>query len=86
VGAALVRALITGAQVRGVTSVTMDVMHGNDPALAMIKGHWPIARTRRSRECNTICIQLVDEQRRQPSAVRGYRFGLSSLAPAPAGE
>ena len=48
VGSALVRALITGAQVRGVTSVTMDVMHGNDRALAMIKGHWPAARTRRS--------------------------------------
>jgi ribosomal protein S18 acetylase RimI-like enzyme len=59
VGSALVRALITGAQVRGVTTVTMDVMHGNDRALAMIRGHWPIARTRRSRECNTICIQLV---------------------------
>jgi ribosomal protein S18 acetylase RimI-like enzyme len=59
VGSALVRALITGAQVRGVTTVTMDVLHGNDRALAMIKGHWPIARTRRSRECNTICIQLV---------------------------
>jgi len=59
VGSALVRALMTGAQVRGVTTVTMDVMHGNDRALAMIKGHWPIARTRRSRECNTICIQLV---------------------------
>ena len=59
VGPALVRALITGAQVRGVTTVTMDVMHGNDRALAMIKGHWPVARTRRSRECITICIQLV---------------------------
>ena len=59
VGPALVRALITGAQVRGVTTVTMDVLHGNDRALAMIKGHWPVARTRRSRECITICIQLV---------------------------
>ena len=29
VGSALVRALITGAQVRGVTSVTMDVLPGN---------------------------------------------------------
>ena len=48
VGSALVRALITGAQVRGVTSVTMDVMHGNDRALAMIKSHWPAARSRRS--------------------------------------
>jgi hypothetical protein len=50
---------MTGAQVRRVTTVTMDVLHGNDRALAMIKGHWPIARTRRSRECITICIQLV---------------------------
>ena len=65
VGSALVRALITGAQVRGVTSVTMDVMHGNDRALAMIKGHWPIARTRRSRDCNTLCIELADDQQHQ---------------------
>jgi ribosomal protein S18 acetylase RimI-like enzyme len=60
VGSALVRALITGAQVRGVTTVTMDVMHGNDRALAMIKGHWPAARTRRSRDCDTLCVKLVD--------------------------
>ena len=58
VGSALVRALITGAQVRGVTSVTMDVLHGNDRALAMIKGHWPAARTRRSRDCDTLCVQI----------------------------
>jgi ribosomal protein S18 acetylase RimI-like enzyme len=66
VGSALVRALITGAQVRGVTSVTMDVMHGNDRALAMIKGHWPVARTRRSRDCNTLYVQLADGEHRQP--------------------
>jgi L-amino acid N-acyltransferase YncA len=66
VGSALVRALMTGAQVRGVTSVTMDVMHGNDRALAMIKGHWPAARTRRSRDCVTIHVQLADYQERQP--------------------
>ena len=59
VGSALVRALITGAQVRGVTSVTMDVLHGNDRTLAMIKGHWPAARARRSRDCDTLCIQLA---------------------------
>jgi ribosomal protein S18 acetylase RimI-like enzyme len=62
VGSTLVRALVTGAQVRGVTSVTMDVMHGNDRALAMIKGHWPAARTRRSSYYATICVQLVDYQ------------------------
>jgi L-amino acid N-acyltransferase YncA len=66
VGSALMRALITGAQVRGVTSVTMDVMHGNDRALAMIKGHWPAARTRRSRDCCTICVQLAVDERQQP--------------------
>jgi ribosomal protein S18 acetylase RimI-like enzyme len=60
VGSALVRALIAGAQVRGVTSVTMDVMHGNDRALAMIKGHWPAARTGRSKDCDTLCITLAD--------------------------
>ena len=58
VGWTLVRALITGAQVRGVTSVTMDVLHGNDRVLAMIKGHWRAARARRSRDCDTICVRL----------------------------
>jgi GNAT superfamily N-acetyltransferase len=66
VGSALVRALATGAQVRGVTSVTMDVMYGNDRALAMIKGHWPDARARRSRDCYTICVQLADGEQHQP--------------------
>jgi ribosomal protein S18 acetylase RimI-like enzyme len=69
VGSTLVRALVTGAQVRGVTSVTMDVMHGNDRALAMIKGHWPAVRTRRSTDYATICVQLADYQERQPLAL-----------------
>jgi GNAT superfamily N-acetyltransferase len=68
VGSTLVRALMTGAQVRGVTSVTMDVMHGNDRAFAMIKAHWPAARSRRSRDCATICVQLADYQEHQPLA------------------
>jgi ribosomal protein S18 acetylase RimI-like enzyme len=58
VGSALMRALITGAEAQGVTSVTMDVLHGNYPALAMIKSRWPAARTRRSRDFDTICVQL----------------------------
>ena len=41
IGAALVRALITGAQARGVTEVTMDVLPGNQRMLAMIRSHWP---------------------------------------------
>jgi GNAT superfamily N-acetyltransferase len=67
VGSALVRALAAGAQVRGVTSVTMDVMYGNDRALAMIRGQWPAARARRSRDCYTICVQLADGEQHQPS-------------------
>jgi ribosomal protein S18 acetylase RimI-like enzyme len=80
VGSALMRALITGGQVRGVTSVTMDVLHGNDRALAMIKGHWPDARTRRSRDCDTICVQLVDDQQHQPPA-RLARLSTRQSAP-----
>jgi ribosomal protein S18 acetylase RimI-like enzyme len=45
VGSALMRALVTRAQARGVASMTMDVMHGNRAVLAMIAGHWPTART-----------------------------------------
>jgi ribosomal protein S18 acetylase RimI-like enzyme len=58
VGSALVRALITSAQARGVTSVTMDVLPGNHKVLAMIKGHWPEARTGYSRDYGTIRVQL----------------------------
>src|SRR5260370_10991221 len=47
VGSALVRALISGAQARGVTSVAMDVLPGNYRVLAMIAGHWSAARIRR---------------------------------------
>jgi ribosomal protein S18 acetylase RimI-like enzyme len=61
VGPTLVRALIAGAQIRGVTSVTMDVMHGNDRAVRMIKRHWPAASPRRSRDYMTMCIQLAND-------------------------
>lgn len=96
VGSALVRALIAGAQVRGVTSVTMDVMHGNDHVIAMIKRHWPDARPRRSRDCTTLSIQLADEMHaRQLTAVeasnlpalhqggRGLGDGVRLAPPSP---
>ena len=44
VGSALMRALVTGAQARGVTTLEMDVLNGNRQVLAMITGHWPAAR------------------------------------------
>jgi ribosomal protein S18 acetylase RimI-like enzyme len=84
-GSALVRALITGAQVRGVTSVTMDVMHGNDRALAMIKSHWPAARTRRSRDYVTLCVQLVDYREHLPQGLLARPGTRQSALPATAG-
>src|ERR1700722_2679408 len=64
-GAALVRALITGAQVRGVTLVTMDVLHGNHRAHAMITDHGPAGAPRRSRDCETIDISLAHGEQDQ---------------------
>jgi GNAT superfamily N-acetyltransferase len=85
VGSTLVRALMAGAQVRGVTSVTMDVMHGNDRALAMIKGHWPAARTRRSSDYATICVQLVDDEQHQSLVLPGHPGTQRSAPLATAG-
>jgi L-amino acid N-acyltransferase YncA len=84
-GSTLVRALITGAQVRGVTSATMDVMHGNDRALAMIKGHWPAARTRRSKDCDTLCVPLSDDEQQQPAVFSTRSGSRPSASMATAG-
>jgi GNAT superfamily N-acetyltransferase len=43
VGAALMRALLTGARARGVTTLEMDVLDGNRRVVGMITGHWPAA-------------------------------------------
>jgi predicted RNA polymerase sigma factor len=64
VGSALVRALITSAQARGVTSVAMDALPGNHQVLALIAGHWAAARTGHSRDYDTICVQLPHARRR----------------------
>jgi ribosomal protein S18 acetylase RimI-like enzyme len=57
-GSALVRALLAGAQARGVTFVVMDVLHANQRVLAMIRGHWPEAGFDVSRDCVTARIPL----------------------------
>ena len=44
VGSALMRALVSGAQARGVSTLEMDVLDSNRQVLAMITGHWPAAR------------------------------------------
>jgi GNAT superfamily N-acetyltransferase len=58
VGAALVRALLAGAQARGATWLTMDVLPGNDEVLAMITGHWAPVRTGRAADCVTVHVPL----------------------------
>jgi GNAT superfamily N-acetyltransferase len=58
VGSALVRALISRARARGVTSLTMDVLPDNRQMLAMIAAHWTVARRHRSADCVTIQVML----------------------------
>ena len=58
VGSALMRELVSSAQVRGVTAMNMDVRHDNQRVLAMITGHWPGARTTRSSDCLTLRVEL----------------------------
>ena len=79
VGSALVGALISRAQARGVTSLIMDVLPDNRQMLAMIASHWPAARTWRRADCVTIQAALVPEQRAvPPPAARAARRLLTS--------
>jgi GNAT superfamily N-acetyltransferase len=63
VGSALMRVLVARAEQRGVTCLTMDVLHGNHQVLAMIAAHWPTARSSRSREGLTILAPLTWRER-----------------------
>jgi GNAT superfamily N-acetyltransferase len=58
VGSALMRALISRAQARGVLSLTMDVLPSNAQVLAMIAGHWTAAHRDRSADCVTVQVGL----------------------------
>jgi GNAT superfamily N-acetyltransferase len=58
VGAALMRALISRAQARGVTALTMDVLPGNRRVLSMILAHWPDAAVGHSPDGLDIRISL----------------------------
>ena len=61
VGSALVRALISRAQARGVTSLSMEVLPSNRDVLAMIAGYWPATRTHRGVDSVTIHAGLVPD-------------------------
>jgi L-amino acid N-acyltransferase YncA len=78
VGAALMRALVTGAQARGLTSMTMDVLHGNQRVLAMILAHWPAARIDQSSDGLAIRIRLEDQHQHQHQ----HRYQQPSAATA----
>jgi GNAT superfamily N-acetyltransferase len=58
VGAALMRAIVTGAQARGVTVLEMDVLDSNRQVLAMVTGHWPAARVERTADGLAIRVRL----------------------------
>ena len=58
VGSALMRALVAGAQARGVTTLEMDVLDGNRQVLAMITGHWPAARVDHNSDGFAIRVRL----------------------------
>jgi GNAT superfamily N-acetyltransferase len=65
VGAALMRALISRAQARGVTALAMDVLPGNRQVLSMILAHWPDAAVGHSPDGLDIRIPLPPAWPRQ---------------------
>ena len=68
VGSALMRALVTGAQARGVSTLEMDVLDGNRQVLAMITGHWPAACVDHNSDGFAIRVRLPQVSSR-PTAV-----------------
>ena len=66
VGAALIRALLSRAQARGVTGVSMDVLPSNRAVLAMITSHWPAACADRSADSVTVQLQLLPQRTERP--------------------
>jgi GNAT superfamily N-acetyltransferase len=78
-GAALMRALVTGAQARGVTLLEMDVLDGNRQVLDMITSHWPAASIGHSRDSVSIRIRLPQRQRQRPEARSGSRLAATAI-------
>lgn len=74
VGSALTRAVIARARGRGVTSLTMDVLHGNRQVLAMILSHWADARVEDDADCVTVRVPLPKPHRQRHHAAPGPRL------------
>ena len=85
VGSALVRALISRARARGVTSLSMEVLPGNRDVLAMIAGHWTAARTHRGVDSVIIQAGLVPDVAGLATDAAGLAPDVAGLAPDVAG-
>jgi GNAT superfamily N-acetyltransferase len=79
IGAALVRALLAGARARGATWLTMDVLPGNQPVLAMIASHWASAGTERSADCLTFRVRLTHRERDRILPGQGRRATTAAI-------
>ena len=61
VGSALMRQLVARAELRGVTTMLMEVLAENRQVLTMIADHWPVARQDSSGAYITIYAALQSE-------------------------
>ena len=75
VGSALMRALVTGAQARGVSTLEMDVLDGNRQVLAMITGHWPAACVDHNSDGFAIRVRLPQVSLRPAAAAPQLAIG-----------
>ena len=75
VGSALMRALVTGAQARGVSTLEMDVLDGNRQVLAMITGHWPAACVDHNSDGFAIRVRLPQVSSRPTAAAPQLAIG-----------
>jgi len=75
VGAALMRAIVTGAQARGVTVLEMDVLDSNHQVLAMVTAHWPAARVERTPDGLAIRVRLPQASVTPPVVTRHLALG-----------
>jgi len=75
VGAALMRAIVTGAQARGVSVLEMDVLDGNRQVLAMVTGHWPAARVERTPDGLAIRVRLPQASMTPAAVTRHVALG-----------
>jgi GNAT superfamily N-acetyltransferase len=75
VGAALMRAIVTGAQARGVTTLEMDVLDGNHRVRDMVTGHWPAACVDHTPDGLAIRVRLPQASEKRPAVTPRLALG-----------